>query len=102
MSKKLKRRAKAIQRTLEYYALYDNQCQHCGYESFEVGMFDFHHITPEEKSRNVGGMISGHYSHERVLAEIEKCAFLCPNCHRLEHIRLRKEAEMEAIEATDD
>jgi len=68
-------------------------------ESFRVGFFDFHHIIPEEKEYNVGGLLNK--SWDKVLDEAQKCLMLCPNCHRLEHIEMRENAEMmENIDVT--
>ena len=89
-----KRRAKRIRRTLELYKLYDNKCQRCGYESYYVGFFDFHHSVPDEKEANVGRLICT-ASWDRILKEAEKCMMLCPTCHRLEHLEMRIETDIE-------
>jgi len=67
-------------------------CQRCGYESFTVGFFDLHHVVPEEKETTISKIILSNW--DKVLDEAQKCLLLCPNCHRLEHIEMRENAEM--------
>jgi hypothetical protein len=58
-------------------------CHDCKQE-FHPACFDFHHEDPNEKDFNISkhrGM-----SLSRLRKEIEKCALLCANCHRLRHI----------------
>jgi phage FluMu protein Com len=71
------------------YEMCDNKCAHCGVVRQELGFYDFHHINPAEKEDSIGNMMR--HKWEKVLAEVSKCAMLCPNCHRLEHIKLRDE-----------
>jgi len=61
------------------------KCAHCGIES-EYPIYDFHHLDPTEKEREVTRSLKW----DKVKAEIDKCIMLCSNCHRIEHYRLRK------------
>lgn len=59
-------------------------CQQCG-ESHPACL-DFHHVDPDEKTEHISRMVKfKRYSHEDLLAELEKCIVLCSNCHRKEH-----------------
>ena len=78
------RRRRAKQQAL--YAMFDNKCQSCGLEEYEVGFFEFHHTNPKEKDREIGSMLNS-ASFEKVLEEVEKCVMLCPNCHKREHMK---------------
>ena len=71
-------RVKIRQKLLEY--LSERACIDCGEKDPIVLEFD--HRSPKEKSRNVARMLSGHFSWESVIGEIEKCEIRCANCHR--------------------
>ncbi len=79
-----KRRTKAKR---ELVLFKGGRCEHCGLESQNVCIYDFHHIDPKKKDISIGG------SYCRAIAtlkkEAEKCLLLCSNCHRIEHERLR-------------
>ena len=60
--------------------LSSKRCVDCG-ENDPV-VLDFDHKDPKDKTRNVARFLSGHYSWESVLKEIEKCEIRCANCHR--------------------
>lgn len=64
------------------------KCEYCGFEHPTSAPFDFHHINPDEKENSVGNLVQGS-SLERLFKEVDKCVFLCKNCHALEHERLR-------------
>lgn len=65
------------------------ECQDCGiFESREF--FDFHHIKPENKKYCIMSML-GRYSWSTIKEEVDKCVMLCPNCHRLRHIKMKRE-----------
>ena len=55
-------------------------CIDCG-ETDPV-VLDFDHVNPRKKFKSVSKMLSGHYSWNSVLEEIEKCQVRCANCHR--------------------
>ena len=63
-------------------------CMDCGEKDPIVLEFD--HKNPEDKFKIVGRMLSGHYSWNSVLAEIEKCDVRCANCHRRKTYRDQK------------
>jgi len=64
-------------------------CNHCNFTHTTLTPFDFHHITPEEKEKEVSYLLTGRW--ENLKREVDKCILLCSNCHRIEHERLRKE-----------
>jgi hypothetical protein len=59
-------------------------------ESFPRELLDFHHLVEEEKnfSMHVAKFRTMKIKQE-VLDEADKCAILCSNCHRLEHVALK-------------
>lgn len=59
------------------------KCKDCGFEHEYLGIFDWHHLDPTEKDDRVSRFT--HYTWKSLLKEIEKCVFLCANCHRLRH-----------------
>lgn len=56
------------------------ECLDCGENDPRV--LDFDHIDSAIKFKSVSEMLSGHYSWQSVLAEINKCKIRCANCHR--------------------
>lgn len=58
-------------------------CSRCG--TTDARCLEFHHVDAATKVAGVGEMISDCYPADAVVAEVEKCAVLCANCHRLEH-----------------
>lgn len=65
------------------------RCEHCGFEHPTSAPFDFHHINSADKEGEVGTLIDR--SLEKLFKEVDKCIFLCKNCHAIEHERLRDE-----------
>lgn len=59
---------------------FGSKCQRCG-EEHSVGVFDFHHLNPNEKSFSLG---SGSTTRAKssYAEEAKKCVMLCANCHR--------------------
>ena len=57
-------------------------CEGCG-GAFSPEVYDFHHRDPTEKEAHWGQLRS--WSWNRIVLEIDKCALLCANCHRMEH-----------------
>jgi predicted HNH restriction endonuclease len=53
---------------------------------YPPGVYDFHHVFDKEHTPSD---LFKWISAKRIAAELSKCALLCANCHRLEHIRLR-------------
>lgn len=56
-------------------------CEGCG-GKFPPYCMDFHHIDPTTKEFNIGTNASV-IGLQRLLDEIDKCAILCANCHRI-------------------
>ena len=50
-------------------------------------LYDLHHRDPNDKSFQIGRNYTIKW--ERLVVELDKCMYLCPNCHRQEHIRMR-------------
>ena len=71
-------RVKIRTQLLDY--LLSKQCVDCGERDPVVLEFD--HKNPSEKFKDIGRMLSGHYSWASVLREIEKCEIRCANCRR--------------------
>jgi len=59
-------------------------------ESFPRELLEFHHLVEEEKKFNMHvSKFRGMKIRQEVLDEADKCAILCSNCHRLEHVALK-------------
>jgi predicted HNH restriction endonuclease len=80
-----RKKAKRLERYATILAKFSNKCSDCGITDMPNGFFDFHHLDPNEKDRNISQMLSS-ASFDKVLNELDKCVMLCPNCHRLRHI----------------
>ena len=72
------------EKVFEYFG--GRKCSMCGIES-EYPIFDLHHTNPDEKDFNPSRL--AHYRWENMLKEVEKCALLCSNCHRIVHYKER-------------
>jgi 5-methylcytosine-specific restriction endonuclease McrA len=80
-----KRREKLKILSLEYKG---GKCEFCGYSKC-VEALEFHHIDSLDKDFGISE--SGNTrSFEKLKIELDKCVLLCANCHREEHVRLRK------------
>jgi len=65
-------------------------CEACG-EKYPVELMDFHHLDPTTKVFCLGqDKWRKKEVQQIVFDEAEKCAILCSNCHRLEHVALRR------------
>lgn len=61
-------------------------CEKCGEDRFAC--LDFHHQNSDTKDFNLSRYLSYKPSPQhvdRMLSEVDKCAVLCANCHRVEH-----------------
>ena len=67
------------------------KCSKCS-ES-HIACLDFHHAESSKKESTVANAISGGWSKERVMREVEKCIVLCSNCHRKMHYDERRTKE---------
>jgi hypothetical protein len=71
-------RIKVRQELFSY--LSTKECIDCGEKDPIV--FEFDHIDPKKKFKQISRMLSGHYSWESLAEEIKKCEIRCANCHR--------------------
>ncbi len=55
-------------------------CLDCG-ETDPI-VLDFDHADRGNKFKEVGKLLSGHYSWKTIKSEIKKCDVRCANCHR--------------------
>lgn len=58
------------------------KCARCG-QQFPAYVYDFHHRNPKEKEGAPALLM--HRTWEKVKKELDKCALLCTNCHRIVH-----------------
>ena len=58
-------------------------CEKCGEE--RSACLEFHHKKPEKKEFEISNGVSNSYSKNRIKNEVEKCAVLCSNCHKIKH-----------------
>ena len=71
-------RLRVREKLLEF--LLTKECIDCGEKDPIVLEFD--HRNSKEKFKIIAKMLSGHYSWQSVLEEINKCDIRCANCHR--------------------
>lgn len=55
-------------------------CTDCG-KAYPAEFMQFDHRPGEVKRGDISKMVSGTYSWETILAEIEKCDLVCTRCH---------------------
>ncbi|MEK7550160.1 MAG: hypothetical protein AAB535_00020 [Patescibacteria group bacterium] len=60
----------------------NKQCMDCG-KKYPPYVMDFDHRIAKNKYIDIGRMIGGGWSKEKVDNEIEKCDLICSNCHRV-------------------
>ena len=58
-------------------------CEDCG-GTFHPDVFEFHHLDPDEKEHQWTKLRL--FSADRRRLELDKCAMLCANCHRMRHV----------------
>lgn len=56
-------------------------CMDCD-KTFPTEAMDWDHRPGTVKTYNIGELVSGRYSFDKVLTEISKCDLVCSNCHR--------------------
>lgn len=61
------------------------KCQDCHFIGYE-GVFDFHHTDPTQKDFDISRYRSAKIN-KIVRLELDKCALLCANCHRIRHAK---------------
>lgn len=81
-AERTRRRRARLRRWLNEYKQ-ECGCTRCS--EADPACLDFHHGRPSEKEMDVGTMVTHGYGKAALREEIETCAVLCANCHRLEH-----------------
>jgi hypothetical protein len=66
------------------------QCEHCGFKTEIMSVYDFHHKDPKNKDFAISSRQGYCKSIELAKLEVDKCLLLCRNCHAIEHDRLFK------------
>jgi hypothetical protein len=68
-------------------ALFGDRCQDCGYnDHWEI--LEFHHVEPRWKTGRPKFSDVLEWKWERIRDElVEHCVLLCPNCHKLRHMK---------------
>lgn len=66
-------------RAIEYKG---GKCEDCG-GVFPGCAYDFHHRDPNEKDFTIGNHDNA--SWDKLKPELDKCALICSNCHRIRH-----------------
>ena len=68
------------------------KCEICGERYPDRTVLDVHHPDGAEEERNLVTPIDRWrgMTNRKLLTKSAKCAILCSNCHKLEHIALRK------------
>jgi 5-methylcytosine-specific restriction endonuclease McrA len=104
----LYRRNQMIKLMMEYLSTRNNNynCEICG-DTDDYGFLEFHHVNPKDKDFDIASKAFSWGIDkwvELLIPELDKCILLCPNCHKREHLKLRKQAgdvtvAMTALEA---
>ena len=63
-------------------------CCDCGLKSEYYDVYDFHHVDPDNKEKEISDIMNRAW--KTIQAEIEKCIMLCANCHRIRHAKERE------------
>ncbi len=61
------------------------KCSKCGLKSKYYSIYDFHHIDPSTKKEGITKLINRSAKWDVIKKELDKCAVLCSNCHRVHH-----------------
>ena len=85
----LRRKTRAVEH-------YGGACKHCG-GVFHIDIYEFHHIDESTKEFEPSPLIRATEDFDIVKKELDKCLMLCPNCHRMEHIRLDEDNRVNRI-----
>lgn len=59
-------------------------CEDCE-RTFPDCVYDFHHLDSSEKDFSISGQGIRNLPWKTIKVELDKCALLCSNCHRLRH-----------------
>src|SRR3954469_21491921 len=68
---------------------FGGKCTICGYDK-EITAFDYHHIDPSIKTKEISIIIRDGCGWDRIVAEARKCTILCCRCHREVHSGITK------------
>ena len=63
---------------------FNNTCYICGLQSDHVEIYDCHHVDPKTKLFGIAQADHRDWETE-IVPELEKCVYLCSNCHRSYH-----------------
>jgi len=63
------------------------RCEDCGFIGY-AGVYDFHHLDPTQKDFEISSFKRKKLT-DRLKQELDKCAILCANCHRIRHAKER-------------
>lgn len=68
------------------------KCVDCGLKDSCMGVYDFHHRNPSQKSYSIGDLFKGKSARQLddIKPELDKCDLLCANCHRRRHDQRRR------------
>ena len=69
------------------------KCESCGLVPEYLVVLEFHHRNMNEKEFNISresNMCLDSFK-KKVTPELDKCALLCANCHRIEHAKWNEE-----------
>lgn len=74
-----------IQRKLEAINYKGNECEDCKLHinNTHYSVFEFHHLIPNEKDYDWTKLRLK--SNKAIQEELDRCALLCANCHRVRH-----------------
>jgi len=91
-------RAKAIEKRSydkrnKWIQSFKTKCKFC--EETHFSCLDFHHRDSGEKLANIGQV--RHWSHEKLLEEMNKCDIVCANCHRKYHWEEKRSLTMNLV-----
>ena len=77
-----------IQRKIKAIIYKNSQCEDCGLhlQDSHYAVFEFHHRDPTQKDLDWSRLRLT--SEVRIRIELDKCALLCANCHRVRHAAL--------------
>lgn len=74
---------------------FGGKCQLCGYMRCQSAL-EFHHLDQRQK-QHAPSYIIMRWSWEKALAELEKCALVCSNCHKEIHYGLHSTEDLRTI-----
>lgn len=80
-AKKAQNRERYNQRLFEYFG---GSCAICGLDERCYEVYDCHHFDAELKEKQISTLIHKDWELE-VVPELEKCVYLCSNCHKKIH-----------------